>query len=91
MASSFEHGGPKRSWLEAGEGPVEEGRHLSAGDRVFGTETEVVGRVAAPGDPGLRQGMDVLFEHVAGLVDEPVPIRWLQVQCPAAIWGAGQE
>src|SRR5690606_29631783 len=55
-----------------GQGPHEERGHLLAGDRFVGAEPVVLRRVAAPGDPGRSQGVDVAFEHRALVVDEAI-------------------
>ncbi len=50
------------------ERPNEEGGHLGAGHRIVGAE---VGRIAALGDAGCEEAVDVVLEGVADGVDEP--------------------
>src|SRR5690606_13009340 len=52
--------------------PVQERRHLSAGDVVVGAEVGVVGWVAAAGDAGCGEAVDVAFEDRVVVVVEEV-------------------
>src|SRR5690606_41136850 len=64
------------------EGAGEERRHLFPGQRPVRAIPRVVRRVATSRDPGPGQGVDVIFETVSVVVDEPVIGRGRKVECP---------
>ena len=70
------------SW---GEGPDDEGSHLSTSHIVVGAESVVGRRVAALGNPSSRDLVDCILEHGAVVVDELVQVGRRQLQ------GASQE
>src|SRR5690606_25204643 len=76
------HTGPgRRGEFGQAERPGDECGHLATGHVVVGAEQGVVGWVAAPGDVGLGQGVDLALEDVLIIVREPVlhgRIRQLQ-------------
>ncbi len=64
------------------EGPSQEGGHLRPRHRGVGAETGVVRWVAAGGDPGRRQHLDVALEQRAIVVAEappPVAVQALEI------------
>src|SRR5690606_40766916 len=65
-------------WLD-GEGPMEEGCHLAAGDETVGTETVVGRRVTASGDPSRSQRIDVALERPRR-IREPLIVGRRQAQ-----------